>query len=64
MGATLFLGGEGVGGSFPFCHPSPYRGLLLPPIQQRLHMWHNVPAVAEPAKTLQLKYCCSRNRAT
>ena len=25
---------------------------------------YNVPAVAEPAKTLLLKYCCSRNHAT
>jgi hypothetical protein len=26
-------------------------------------MPYHVPAVAEPAKTLLLKYCCSRNRA-
>ena len=29
-----------------------------------LPMPDNVPAVAEPASVLMLKYCCSRNRAT
>jgi hypothetical protein len=27
-------------------------------------MAHNASEVAEPAKTLLLKYCCSRNKAT
>ena len=54
----------GAGRWIPRPPPSPERLRSVPRIRRRWTVSHNVPAVAEPASTALLKYCCSRNRAT
>jgi len=61
-GVPLKLRGAGRGFLSPLSSPERLRSVTHN--RRRWSVSHNVPAVAEPARTRLLNYCCSRNQAT